>query len=275
MKNNSKAVWIVPSRALARQTSKNFNSLNNESLSPLCLVGAEEIKEEELHKSKLWICTTEKFEALLRKRSINKITEKIETIVIDEIHNLSDQNRGQTLESLIARYRDRSPQKRIIGLSATLQNDEEFAAWCNARLVKSDYRQSKIYKEVIKYESNDLSWKEEEIVKTNTLINLIKKILSDSEKKGSILTFCFSRPSCIESAFALANFLSSKILEFDKTKLDISEETFQHLKKLQIGINFSGFNYSKLFLNFLKEEKSSICLQLLDYQQVSIVLPKM
>ena len=33
LKNNSKAVWIVP-HSLARQTSKNFNSLNNESLSP-------------------------------------------------------------------------------------------------------------------------------------------------------------------------------------------------------------------------------------------------
>ena len=135
------------------------------------------------------------------EKSINKITEEIETIVIDEIHNLSDKNRGQTLESLISRYRNRSPQKRVVGLSATLKNDEEFAAWLNSRLIKSLYRQSIINKEVVKYESNQLSWREEEIIKGETLTNLIKRILVDKEKNGSILVFCFAKATCLTSAF--------------------------------------------------------------------------
>ena len=211
------------------------------------------MKEEDLIKSKLWICTTEKFEALLRKKSINKITEEIETIVIDEIHNLSDKNRGQTLESLISRYRNRSPQKRVVGLSATLKNDEEFAAWLNSRLIKSLYRQSIINKEVVKYESNQLSWREEEIIKGETLTNLIKRILVDKEKNGSILVFCFAKATCLTSAFELLNYLSSEVIEFDKSKLEISNQQFEHLKKYKIGINFSGFNKSKLFLDLFEK----------------------
>jgi len=60
--------------------------------------------------------------------------------VVDEIHYLGDPRRGPVLESIVAKLRHLGLKTQFIGLSATVGNAGEVAAWLGARLVESSWR---------------------------------------------------------------------------------------------------------------------------------------
>ncbi len=70
----------------------------------------------------------------------------LETIVVDEIHSVSDPQRGYLLELLLTKLEFMSRKDgedvdvQIIGMSATLPNLPLLAAWLNARLYVTDFR---------------------------------------------------------------------------------------------------------------------------------------
>ena len=91
------------------------------------------------------VCTIEKANNLinsLMERS-NKLDD-IGIVVIDEIHMMSDEDRGYILELLITKLRYISSPRtggiQIVGLSATLPNIDSFSKWLNASLYVTDYR---------------------------------------------------------------------------------------------------------------------------------------
>ena len=92
---NKRAVWIVPSRALAKEITETLDKIQSDHIRPVKCLGNEEISNESLKNGNIWICTTEKFESLLRKQSIESVTFQVETIIVDEIHLLGERGRGQ------------------------------------------------------------------------------------------------------------------------------------------------------------------------------------
>lgn len=54
---------------------------------------------------------------------------RVDMVVIDEIHLLGDEHRGPRLEGAITRLRALNPFARVVGLSATLGNPHQLAAW--------------------------------------------------------------------------------------------------------------------------------------------------
>lgn len=60
--------------------------------------------------------------------------------MVDEIHLLQDDKRGPTLEVLLSIFKAKYPSLRIIGLSATIGNATEIAAWLEADLIEDDWR---------------------------------------------------------------------------------------------------------------------------------------
>ena len=63
----------------------------------------------------------------------------LKLIIVDEIHLLSDSERGPTLEVVLTRLKLMNPGCRIIGLSATLPNVDIVAKWLNAETVFFGY----------------------------------------------------------------------------------------------------------------------------------------
>ena len=61
-------------------------------------------------------------------------------LVVDEIHLLNDVGRGPTLEMTMSKLRHCNPNLQVIGLSATIANAQELAAWLKAEMVCSDWR---------------------------------------------------------------------------------------------------------------------------------------
>lgn len=99
--------------------------------------GAGQAPREE----RLLLFTPEKLAAYLSnwKRHLPWLAE-LDSVVIDELHLLGDNNRGATIEALIGRLQRINPFIRIVGLSGTLSNAEEIASWMGARLFRSEWR---------------------------------------------------------------------------------------------------------------------------------------
>lgn len=253
---DAKAVWLVPSRALAKEITAKIKKLDHPNIKPLPLLGGEDAHNELLSERNIWICTTEKFESILRRKSALKVTNQIYTIVIDEIHLLADKSRGPLLESIIARIKDSAPFPRVIGLSATLENDEEFAGWFNARVLKSTWKPSTLNTEVAHYaaDAREDFWIREER-REKSLIQKLDQINQSPEKKGATLIFCRSKNKCFKQAIALLSHLTgdTKILGESNTKQPPNEEESELLNKNRIGIYYSGYFKSSESLRMFDE----------------------
>ena len=247
IRQDAKAVWLVPSRALAKEITNSLDNLRHPKLKALSLLGGEDAPNELLAKYNLWICTTEKYESILRRQSANKITNQVYTIVIDEVHLLADKTRGALIESIIARIKDQAPYPRLIGLSATLENDEEFAGWFNARVLKSTWKPNSLNKEVIPYQADKredfwISDKRRE----HKLIETLRSISDDRDRKGPTLVFCRSKPKCFKQAISLLRELTGvdDLLSGIDTKQPPSVEASSLLFHHRVGMHFNGYTKS-------------------------------
>lgn len=141
----SKAVYLVPLKALANEKYKDYKELFKETgLNVMLSTGDLDSSAEWLGRYDLLILTVEKMDSMLRHHVpwINEVS----TIIIDEIHLLNEPGRGPTLEVLITILMQLLKKTQIIALSATIGNPEELAAWLKAELVVDDWRPVKLHK---------------------------------------------------------------------------------------------------------------------------------
>ena len=133
-----KALYVVPLKALANEKYKEYQALlENTEYNAMISVGDIDSESNYLAKYDLLILTSEKLDSLLR----HKVSwlQDVKTVVVDEIHLLNDATRGPTLEIILTLLKTLI-QPQIIGLSATIGNPEELAAWLDAELVQDDWR---------------------------------------------------------------------------------------------------------------------------------------
>ncbi len=140
-----KVVYVVPLRALAAEKQKQFIKEYPE-LKIALTSGDIDSDDAYLARYDLIITTSEKMDSLLRHHAPWLSTVK--TLIVDEIHLLNDPGRGPTLEVLLTLLRDLRPQLQVVGLSATIGNPEELAAWMDASLVLDDWRPVRLDKGV-------------------------------------------------------------------------------------------------------------------------------
>jgi helicase len=143
--DRGKAVYIVPLRALASEKFRQFKK-DYPNLKISMSTGDLDEAEGYLGHSDVIIVTSEKFDSLLRHRV--DWMKKVKTVIVDEIHLLNDTSRGPTLEIVLTILRTTLPHAQIIGLSATIGNRQELAAWLNATLVEDTWRPVKLDKGV-------------------------------------------------------------------------------------------------------------------------------
>lgn len=136
----ARAVYIVPLKALAREKYNEF-ARHYPSVKVKLSIGDFD-SAEKLEGTKLLITTSEKLDSLLRHRAA--WTLGVSCAVVDEIHLLNDPGRGPTLEVLITLLRKLVPKLQIVGLSATIGNPKELAAWLGAELVVDTWRPVKL-----------------------------------------------------------------------------------------------------------------------------------
>lgn len=130
-----KCLYIVPLKALA---SEKYDEFSGKGVRIGIATGDFDRREDTLGGNDIIVATSEKVDSLLRNstRWINEIT----LLVIDEIHLIDSENRGPTLEMVIAKMRCRNPGMQVIGLSATIGNPNLLASWLDAELITSSWR---------------------------------------------------------------------------------------------------------------------------------------
>jgi len=143
--DRGKAVYIVPLRALASEKFRQFKK-DYPNLRVTMSTGDLDETEGYLGHSDVIIVTSEKFDSLLRHKV--DWLRQVKTVVVDEIHLLNDPGRGPTLEIVLTILRRTLPNTQLIGLSATIGNRRDLAAWLNATLVEDSWRPVKLEKGV-------------------------------------------------------------------------------------------------------------------------------
>ena len=136
IQKNGTAVYIVPLKALASEKYSDFKERYSE-LDVRISVGDMDDDGENLQNADIIIATSEKLDSLLRHNP--SWIHKIKLVVVDEIHLLTSENRGPTLEVTITRLRELL-DFQFLGLSATISNSNQLAEWLNAQHVESNYR---------------------------------------------------------------------------------------------------------------------------------------
>ncbi|MEI8330593.1 MAG: DEAD/DEAH box helicase, partial [Methanomicrobiales archaeon] len=210
-----KCLYIVPLKALA---SEKFDEFSNKGIRVGISTGDLDQRDDMLGRNDIIVATSEKVDSLLRNnaRWINKIT----LIVIDEIHLIDSDNRGPTLEVVIAKMRCRNPGMQVIGLSATIGNPKTLAGWLNAELVTSSWRPVDLRQGVFcnnRIHFNDTDRPVKQVSKNFDDLNLC---LDTIEEGGQCLVFVSSR----RNAEAFAKRAAGAIKSEDPTLASYAEQ---------------------------------------------------
>ena len=227
-----KAAFICPSRALVEELRDTLDKWSRSGIRVEYLSGDLDVDMDSVKRADLWVGTTESFESAFRKASLSDEVADLGCVVIDEIHLLGDETRGPLLEALIARLRLLSAQTRLVGLSATVRNNQELAEWLGAELVHSVWRPTQLTLQVVPYANRD-NWTDDEEAKDDATESIIDDITGaghEDADSGGVIVFCGSKPKVRRVASHLARL---------STGLDEGELAERALKH-GVGIHYNG-----------------------------------
>ncbi|MBZ0166684.1 MAG: DEAD/DEAH box helicase, partial [Candidatus Omnitrophica bacterium] len=132
--------YIAPLKALASEKFKDFHQKYEKLGAKVGLaIGDNDTPTRSLNKFNIIVATAEKVDSLLRSKA-KWLIDDLSVVVLDEIHFINDNSRGPTMEILTARIKELNPSIQFLGLSATISNAAEMAAWLGAELVHSNWR---------------------------------------------------------------------------------------------------------------------------------------
>lgn len=128
-----KMIYVAPMKALVAEMVGNFTKrLEPYGIKVRELTGDISMSRAEIEETQLIIVTPEKWDIITRKSGERAYTQLVKLVIIDEIHLLHD-SRGPVLECLVARtlrqVESTQEMVRLVGLSATLPNYEDVAAF--------------------------------------------------------------------------------------------------------------------------------------------------
>jgi|DewCreStandDraft_3_1066083.scaffolds.fasta_scaffold02242_1 helicase len=130
-------VYTCPLKALASEKYWEFKRWENLlGLRVGISTGDYDSSGEDLEFYDLIVTTYERFDSILRHRP--KWISRLKSLVIDEIHEIGDPERGPVIEMIVARALKLGIQ--IIGLSATIGNPWDLSSWISGDLVSCSWR---------------------------------------------------------------------------------------------------------------------------------------
>jgi helicase len=217
-----KCLYIVPLKALA---SEKFDEFEGKGVRVGIATGDFDRRDDSLGRNDIIVATSEKVDSLLRNRA--SWIQDITLLVIDEVHLIDSDNRGPTLEMVIAKLRYRNPEMQVIGLSATIGNPQLLAGWLGAELVTStwrpvDLRQGVFWNDRIHFREGERQVKQ--VSKNFEDLNLCLDTIAEG---GQCLVFVSSRRNAEAFAKRAAGAIKSEDpdLKACADKLEASAET--------------------------------------------------
>lgn len=240
--DGKQAIYLVPSKFLASQV---YGDLTNVLGSDYKIAISDRDRTDDddyVGEKDIVVATYEKMDALLRRKKIS--TEKIQTVIVDEIQYLGDPQRGMALELMLTKFMKNTIGDRIqlIGLSGLLseQNSSQLAEWMNARLLLSEWRGIKT--EEMMFYDGLLIYKD----------GHTEKIPINLNKKWGV----FEKRKFVSSYFAKSAIIKNEPILISVIKRDLATKIATELKELIGTYNFLEMDLiEKLESNKQKYEK--------------------
>ncbi|MGP8068445.1 MAG: DEAD/DEAH box helicase [Candidatus Bathyarchaeia archaeon] len=224
LEHDGKALYLTPLRALASEKFEDFQKYAEIEKSPGRRVrvaitsGDYDSSDIYLSNCDVIISTNEKADSLLRHRSpwIADVT----VVVADEIHLITEADRGPTLEVVLTRLLKINPKLQIIALSATIKNATEIGAWLQAAQITTDWRPVPLREGV--YYDGQIQFKDGSSrtiphSEANPIFETALDVIRDG---GQVLIFAETRRMAVEMGKKAAALLRRSLAKPDRRGLE-------------------------------------------------------
>lgn len=245
LERRGKVLYLSPLRALAWEKFEGFEEYTGipkpggGKIRVGVSTGDLDNKSPWLEGYDIVITTNEKCDSLLRHRS--PWMSNVSLVIADEVHLIGDE-RGPTLEIVLARLRQINPNIQILALSATIKNSIDVAEWLHAECVSTNWRPIPL-NEGVAYEKQiyfkDGTIKPFEIIvknDSNEKINPVNIVIKSIMEGGQSLIFVESRRRAEslarKTSLVIPNYLSPR----NRVDLISIAETIEHSgEKTRLG----------------------------------------
>lgn len=149
IEKKGKVVYVAPLKALAREKYNLFKKIM-EPLSINVEINTGDYANYDysnLGSNDIVIATTEKLDSLIRHDE--QWLYDVSLFIMDEIHTLSGEQRGLTLELVITEIKIKYKRSKILALSAVIGNPKEMAKWLKAKYIEDTKRLVQLNKGVM------------------------------------------------------------------------------------------------------------------------------
>ena len=202
LEHRGKAIYLAPLRALASEKFKEFQRYssikkpNGDHVRAGISTGDYDSADPWLGRYDIILCTNEKADSLLRHKA-PWMTE-LTLVVADEVHLLTEQERGPTLEVVLTRLTQINPNIQVLALSATVSNAEEVGSWLKAGSVTTDWRPVPLREGI--YHDNQVQFRDgaSRAIHSGTKTPSLDIALNVLTTGGQTLIFAETRRSAVE-----------------------------------------------------------------------------
>ena len=232
LNKGKKVVYLTPLKALATEKYNEFKVITdlscfrNRRVKIGISTGDYDSSGSELVDKDVIILTNEKMDSILR-HDPNWIYN-VGLFIIDEIHLLTERERGPTLEIILTKIKLMPQKPQIIGISATVSNSDEVAEWLTCEPIQSNWRPTELIEGVYNYGKvtmNDgTNYDIDNIGISDNSTSAITSLAMDSitNDGGQSLVFAETRKRTV----SLAKKTSEIVAKFlDKTSIMLDQKT--------------------------------------------------
>ena len=151
-----KVVYLTPLKALATEKFgefkiiRNLSCFKNRRINIAISTGDYDSYGTELIDKDIIILTNEKMDSILRHEA--RWIYDVGLFIVDEIHLLTERERGPTLEIILTKIKIMPQKPQIIGISATVSNSDQVADWLKCEPIQSNWRPTELIEGVYDYD---------------------------------------------------------------------------------------------------------------------------
>jgi helicase len=240
LEHRGKAIYLAPLRALASEKFKEFQRYsaikkpNGDHVRAGISTGDYDSSDPWLGRYDIILCTNEKADSLLRHKA--PWMSELTLVVADEIHLLTEQQRGPTLEVVLTRLTEINPNIQVLALSATVRNAEEVGSWLKAGSVTTDWRPVPLREGI--YHDNQVQFRDgaSRAILSGTKTPSLDIALDVLSTGGQALIFTETRRSAVEMGRKASVAVKSRLSKPEERALStISERILSTGEKTRLS----------------------------------------
>src|SRR6266700_3037896 len=240
LERNGKAIYLAPLRALASEKFKEFQRYSSikkpsgEHLRIGMSTGDYDSSDPWLGRYDIIISTNEKADSLLRHRA--PWMNELSLVVADEIHLLTEHERGPTLEVVLTRLTEINPDIQMLALSATVRNADEVGKWLHAGSVTTDCRPVPLREGIYNLGQLQFDDGSSRTIQSGTKTPVLDIALDVLSIGGQALIFTETRRSAVEMGRKAAIAVKPRISKIEERSLNtIAERILSSGEKTRLG----------------------------------------